>query len=207
MTAARIGRDCRRLRPQRRSRMHRTAALASGTTRASGTAIITARTTRAGGSTIVAATLIVSTRTGRTAGTAHQRLSGAHGTGINRTSRNRARRTRRHSRARRRRSAGSGRTGTQSRHHVGTRRNHRPGLRLTSQIRLGRGTQRLRRRCLGRRTGPRGRARRSRNAGHAGSGWPWCSRRRAGSRARSRDGRRSLWRIAQSGGHGLSRSR
>jgi len=181
--------------------MHGTAAL-GGTAWASGTAIITTRAAWTGGAAIVAA-LIIAAGTGGATRTAHERLSRTHRTGVNWTARNRARWPGRHAGTRRRRCSGCGRTSTESCHHVRTRRHHGSGLRLTGKIRLGRRTQRMRRRSLrGRRARPHSlRTRRRGNARHTGGGWARSTRsgsRRHGSSFRS---------IAYAGRKRLSRSR
>lgn len=195
MTPARIGRQCRRLGPQRRRRMHRASALprSAGTCRS---AIVSTRAARTRGTTIVAARS-VTTLAGRSAGTSIDRLARTHRTGINRTPRNRAGRTRRHAWPRRGRSTWRRRTRRQSRHHIGARRNNGSSLRLPCQIRLGRRTQRLsgRLRRARRARTDRLRPQRRRNARQAGRGGP--------RRARSYHRRWSFRGIAHTGRHRL----
>lgn len=73
-------------------------------------------------------------------GSAHQRLTRAHGTGVNRTSGHRAQRPRRQSRTWSRRARH--RRTSQLGHQVRTRRNNRASRGLTGQIRFRRRTQR-----------------------------------------------------------------
>ena len=184
MPPPRIRRQRRRLRPQRRRRMHRTPAL-PWPTRTSRTTIKSTGPARTPGSAII--TLIKSTRTGRSARTTHQRLTRTHRTGINRTPRHRTRRTRRHPRTRRRRRSRCRRTRTQSRHHVGTRRHHRTRGGLTSQI----GTLLRPQGCSGRWHCPRSRHRRGRSSRRYGlsrsrQDLTWTRRRNGPGRNRTR---------------------